>query len=416
MINIAVLGHGVVGSGVVEVIETNQEYIAKNVGDNVYVKRILDLRDFDVPYADKFTKDYADILNDPEISIVVEVMGGINPAYDFSKAALRHQKSVVTSNKELVAAKGAKLLRLAKENNVNYYFEASVGGGIPSIRPLPSCLAANQIDEIAGILNGTSNFILTKMISEQMPFEDALKMAQALGYAEKNPTADVDGHDACRKICILASLAYGKHIYPDSVPTQGIGEITLEDVDYAESNDCVIKLIGRVKKVDEQGHVLCMVSPALLHKQSQLAGISDVFNGILVRGNATGDVVFYGRGAGKLPTASAVVADVIDVAKAKGTTAALTWEDDGVNYVVDYRNTRCDYYIRLSACDTDKQQAMKEIQKQFGEVRYLSRPKQPENELAFVVNDMLERDLLEKEQILSAENIYLVNKIRILNY
>lgn len=254
------------------------------------------------------------------------------------------------------------------------------------------------------------------MISEQMPFEDALKMAQALGYAEKNPTADVDGHDACRKICILASLAYGKHIYPDSVPTQGIGEITLEDVDYAESNDCVIKLIGRVKKVDEQGHVLCMVSPALLHKQSQLAGISDVFNGILVRGNATGDVVFYGRGAGKLPTASAVVADVIDVAKAKGTTAALTWEDDGVNYVVDYRNTRCDYYIRLSACDTDKQQAVKEIQKQFGEVRYLSRPKQPENELAFVVNDMLERDLLEKEQILSAENIYLVNKIRILNY
>ncbi|WP_077534303.1 homoserine dehydrogenase [Massiliimalia massiliensis] len=414
MINIAVLGHGVVGSGVVEVVETNQEYIAKNAGDNIYVKRILDLRDFDVPYADKFTKDYADILNDPEISIVVEVMGGINPSYDFAKAALKHGKSVVTSNKELVAAKGAKLLRLAKENHVNFYFEASVGGGIPIIRPLHSCLAANQIDEIAGILNGTTNFILTKMITEQMQFDEALKLAQALGYAERNPTADVDGHDACRKICILASLAYGKQIYPENVPTEGIGHVTLEDVDYAESNDCVIKLIGRVKKLDDEGNVLCMVSPALLNKQSQLAGITDVFNGILVRGNATGDVVFYGRGAGKLPTASAVVADVIDVAKASDTTSSLTWVDDGVNHVVDYRTTCCDYYVRISACDN--RQAREKIKELFGEVKYLSRPEQPENELAVVMENILEQDLIDKEKILNADSIYIVNKIRILNY
>jgi homoserine dehydrogenase len=414
MINIAVLGHGVVGSGVVEVIHTNQEYIAKNAGDHIYVKRILDLRDFDVPYADRFTKDYADILNDDEISVVVEVMGGINPAYDFTKAALRHGKSVVTSNKELVATKGARLLQLAKENNVNFYFEASVGGGIPIIRPLHSCLAANQIDEIAGILNGTTNFILTKMITEQMAFDDALKLAQKLGYAERNPSADVDGHDACRKICILASLAYGKHVYPENVYTQGIANVTLEDVDYAASCQRVIKLIGRVKRIDDDGNMLCMVSPALIPQNSQLAGIDDVFNGILVRGNATGDVVFYGRGAGKLPTASAVVADVIDVAKANGTNHALSWVDDGINHVINYLTTNCDYYIRISSCDN--KQAQKRIEEVFGNVTYLSRKHQPENEIAIFVSQINEQELLDKEKILSADSIYIVNKIRCLDY
>lgn len=342
MINVAVLGHGVVGSGVVEVIGTNQEDIAKNAGDSVRVKRILDLKEFDVPYKNLFTKDYADILNDDEISVVAEVMGGVNPAYDFVKAALKHKKSVVTSNKELVAAKGAELLAIAKENNVNFYFEASVGGGIPIIRPMHICLAANQIDEIAGILNGTTNFILTKMIHDQMPFDEALKMAQQLGYAERNPSADVDGHDACRKICILASLAYGKHVYPEQVYTEGISKVTLEDVEYAESGDFVIKLIGRAKKLGDNGEISCMVSPALIDRRSQLAGIDDVFNGILVRGNATGDVVFYGRGAGKLPTASAVVADIIDVAKADKTSNSLTWVDDGINHVVNYLDTDSD--------------------------------------------------------------------------
>lgn len=413
MIKIAVLGHGVVGSGVVEVIQTNQEYVAKSAGDSICIKRILDLREFDVPYADLFTKDFADILNDDEISVVAEVLGGINPAYDFVKASLKHGKSVVTSNKELVAAKGAELLELAKQNGVNFYFEASVGGGIPIIRPMHLCLAANQIDEIVGILNGTTNFILTKMITEQMPFEQALKLAQDLGYAEKNPSADVDGHDACRKICILASLAYGKHIYPESVPTEGISSITLEDVEYAASGNAVIKLIGRVKRLDDDNHLCCMVSPALIDKHSQLAGIDDVFNGILVRGNATGDVVFYGRGAGKLPTASAVVADIIDVAKADKTSSSLTWTDDHVNHVVDYLTTSCKYYLRVTACDNAS--AKEKLESVFQNLTYLSRKDQPENELAFLIDEINEQLLLDQIEALSKENIDVISKIRMLD-
>lgn len=414
MINIAVLGHGVVGSGVVEVINQNQESVAKNAGDSVRVKRILDLREFDVPYADIFTKDFNDILNDDEISVVAEVMGGVHPAYEFTKQALEHGKSVVTSNKELVAQKGAELLATAKAHNVNYYFEASVGGGIPIIRPMHLCLAANKIDEIAGILNGTTNFILTKMITEQMEFGAALKLAQELGYAERNPEADVEGHDACRKICILASLAYGKHVYPEYVHTEGITNITLEDVEYAASHNCVIKLIGQAKALDDNGRLSCMVSPALISKQSQLAGIDDVFNGILVRGNATGDVVFYGKGAGKLPTASAVVADIIDVSKAKGTSASLTWTDDGQNHVVDYLKTDSSYYVRVKAEGNVNWKAV--IADVFGEVTFLSRANQPEEEAAFVLDSINEQALLDKEAQLADQNIRVLGKIRILNY
>ena len=299
MAKIAVLGHGVVGSGVCEVIEENQDSIIRRAGQSIEVKRILDLRDFDdLPYRDKFTKNFDDILNDDEISIVVEVMGGVSPAFEFSVAALKKGKSVVTSNKELVAAKGAQLLKIAKEHNCNYFFEASVGGGIPIIRPMHMCLAANEIDEIAGILNGTTNFILTKMIKEGISFDAALKMAQDLGYAERNPAADVEGHDACRKICILASLAFGRHVYPEYVHTEGITKITLEDVSYAENWGGVIKLIGEAKRIPDSKQIECLVSPAFVHGESQLANIDDVFNGVLVRGNATGDVVFYGKGAG----------------------------------------------------------------------------------------------------------------------
>ncbi|MGI5959428.1 MAG: homoserine dehydrogenase [Massiliimalia sp.] len=413
MRQIAVLGHGVVGSGVVEVLTKNKETIAKNVGEPICIKRILDLRDFDVPYKNLFTKDYTDILTDPEISIVVEVMGGINPSYDFVKAALKHKKSVVTSNKELVAMKGAELLEIAKENNVNFFFEASVGGGIPIIRPMYQCLAANEILEVAGILNGTTNFILTKMIQEQMDFADALALAQQLGYAEKDPTADINGHDACRKICILASLAYGKHIYPNFVHTEGIHDITLEDVEYASSCDCVIKLIGRTKPMPD-GKIYCMVSPAFLHRTCQLAGVDDVFNGILVRGNAVGDTVFYGRGAGKLPTASAVVADIIDAAKANGTNHSLAWVDDGENHVEDYLNTTTNYYLRVSACDVDGVEDR--LQELFGAVRFLKRKDQPESEYAFVAWNVGERELLEKEQKLSQHNIEIISKIRVLDY
>ena len=250
MISVAIMGHGVVGSGVAEILTTHKQKLFASIGEEIYVKHILDLREFpDSPLADRFTKDFNDILNDREVRVVVEVMGGLNPAYDFVKKCLKSGKSVVTSNKELVAAHGAELLQIAKDENVNFLFEASVGGGIPIIRPLCQCLAANYIEGIAGILNGTTNFILTKMIEDGMQFDAALKLAQDLGFAERNPAADIEGHDACRKICILASLAFGKHVYPNFVHTEGITEITLEDVKYAEAYNCVIKLIGRVKRL-----------------------------------------------------------------------------------------------------------------------------------------------------------------------
>ena len=236
MIEIAILGHGVVGSGVVEVLATHKDSILKRAQNEINIKYILDLKEFpDSPFADRFTKNFEDIIQDDDVKIVVEVMGGLHPAFEFVKQCLEKGKSVVTSNKELVASKGAELLKIAKEKNVNFLFEASVGGGIPIIRPIHQCLAANDVIEIAGILNGTTNFILTKMIRDQMSFEDALALAQKLGYAERNPAADIEGDDACRKICILASLAFGKHVYPDQVHTEGITKVTLGDVEYAEA-------------------------------------------------------------------------------------------------------------------------------------------------------------------------------------
>ena len=336
MVKIAIMGYGVVGSGVGEVLRVHVDSIAKRAKEEIRIKYILDLRDFpDSPFADRFVKDFDVILNDPEVQIVVEVMGGLHPAFDYVKACLENGKSVVTSNKELVAAKGAELLAIAQKNNLNFLFEASVGGGIPIIRPISQCLAANDVIGIAGILNGTTNFILTKMIREQMTFDDALALAQKLGYAERNPAADVEGHDACRKICILASLAFGRHVYPEQVHTEGIQNLTLADVDYAESWGGVIKLIGRVKMLDS-GKIQIICCPMFIDRDSQLANVDDVFNGILVRGDATGDVVFYGKGAGKLPTASAVVADVIDCVKHIKARKYLFWEDGSPDYVEDY--------------------------------------------------------------------------------
>ena len=312
---VAVMGYGTVGSGVCEVIETHQDTLAKRTGGKALeLARILDLREFP---GDKhealFTKDFNDILNDPEIQIVAETMGGVNPAFDFTMKLLASGKSVVTSNKELVAQKGPELLACAKAHNVNYLIEASVGGGIPIIRPMAQCLAANHIEGIAGILNGTTNFILTQMIEEDMSFADALALAQANGFAEKDPTADVEGHDACRKVCILASLAFGKHVYPSQVETEGISKITLEDVAYVASAGGVIKLLGQIKDLGN-GKIAAFVGPAVVYNGSQLASVKGVFNAVLVRGDAVGDVCFYGQGAGKLPTASAVVADMADCA------------------------------------------------------------------------------------------------------
>ena len=409
MIYMAVMGHGTVGSGVVEVIHTNKFQVEKNLGEQVCIKRILDLREFDVPYANLFTKDFNDILEDEDITVVAEVMGGIHPAYEFTKSLLEQGKSVCTSNKELVAAKGAELLQIAKQNHVNYFFEASVGGGIPIIRPLHTCLAANRIDEIAGILNGTTNFILTKMIHDKMDFSDALKLAQELGYAERNPSADVDGHDACRKICILADLAYGKNVAPEAVHTEGISSISLRDVAYANAAGYSIKLIGRAKP--EGDGLLCMVSPALLPKESPLAGISGVFNGILVRGNAIGDVLFYGQGAGKLATASAVVADMIDMAKSKDYVSSLSWVDDGKNYVVDYKTTSVAFYVRLQGKDLRNQ-----IYRQFEQVTFIEHLREAEDEIAFITPAMVEKDFYSKIAALSSHGVQLKNSIRVLDY
>lgn len=353
MVDIAIMGHGVVGSGVVEVLCHNSQSIAKRAADDINIKYILDLRDFpDSPLADRFTKDFEVIAADPDVRIVVECMGGLNPAYTFVKRCLESGKSVVTSNKELIAAKGQELLTIAKDNNLNLLFEASVGGGIPIIRPIVQCLAANEISEIVGILNGTTNFILTKMIREGMSFDDALKMAQELGYAERNPSADVDGIDTCRKIAILSSLAFGRHVPPELISTEGITAITLNDVKYAEKWGGVIKLIGRVVR-REDGTVLPSVYPAFIPHFSQLSSVDDVFNAILVRGDAIGDVMFYGRGAGKLPTASAVVADVVDCVKHFVSRKYLYWEPACDGYVADFNTNSGEVFICADVDDYD---------------------------------------------------------------
>ena len=350
-VNVAVMGHGVVGSGVVEVLLSHDNSIAVKAKSNINVKYILDLRDFPgLDYSDRFIKDFDLILKDDSIKVVVEVMGGVHPAYEYVKACLEAGKSVCTSNKELVAAHGAELLKIAGEKNTNFLFEASVGGGIPVLRPIAQCLAANDLYEVFGILNGTTNFILTKMIKENMAFDDALALAQQLGYAERNPSADVDGHDACRKICILASLCFGKHVYPNQVRTEGITKITLSDVEYADMAGCVIKLIGYAKLLDD-GKITADVYPALIPKDNQLAGVDDVFNAVMVRGDAVGDVLFYGRGAGKLPTASAVVADVIDCVKHLSARKYLSWEDGSDDYVVNSETVKTKLYVRAEVDD-----------------------------------------------------------------
>lgn len=408
MAKVAVLGYGVVGSGTVELFYKNAEAIRKRTGQkDLDIKYILDIREFpDSPYVDKFTKNFDDILNDDEVSIVAEVMGGVHPAYDFVKAALEKGKSCVTSNKEMVAQKGAELLKIAKEHNCNFMFEASTGGAIPIIRPLHQCLAANNITAVAGILNGTTNFILTKMFSENMAFDDALALAQKLGYAERNPAADVEGLDACRKICILSSLVYGKHVYPDYIHTEGITAITKADVEYAEVWGGKVKLIGSVKKC-ANGKILPMVRPAFVCNDMQLSNISDVFNGITVYGDGFDEVMFYGRGAGKLPTASAVLGDVIDCARLSGTSVSQTWEDsENADFIEDYKNDTVAMYVRTSGADKAQ------IEKLFGDVEYLVKDNAPEGEIAFITPELVEKDIDEK---LSALNGEILGKIRVLN-
>lgn len=405
MVKVAVMGYGVVGSGVVEVFYKNHESIQKKAGMNLEVAHILDLRDFPGdPYENLMTKDFNDIINDDEVKIVVETMGGVNPAYDFVKRCLLKGKSVATSNKELVATKGDELLKIAKENNVNFLFEASVGGGIPIIRPITQCLAANEICEIYGILNGTTNYILTQMIHSGVSFADALKTAQELGYAEKDPTADVEGHDACRKICILSALSFGKHVYPEQVYTEGITKIDLSDVACLETAGMVIKLIGKTTRISDE-KVFATVYPAVISSHSQLATVDDVYNAVMVRGDAIGDVVFYGRGAGKLPTASAVVADVIDCAKHLSSRKYISWTDGAKDYVEDYKQDTVAMYVRMNAKAED-------VEKAFGKVKFLKHDNSNANEVAFITDPMKEKAF---DNLISLVDGEVLSKIRVLD-
>ena len=412
MCKVGVIGYGVVGSGTVELFEKNRESICKKVGKDCDIKYILDLRDFpDSPFADKMIKDFNIMLEDDEIEVVAEVVGGCTFAYDYTKKLLARGKSVVTSNKELVAQHGAELIALANEHNCNYLFEASVGGGIPIIRPLNKCLAGNSIEQISGILNGTTNFILSKMIKEQMDFETALKMAQDLGYAEKDPTADVEGHDACRKVCILGSLAYGKHIYPESVHCSGISKITLDDVEYAENAGYVIKLIGSVKPVGND-NVTAIVCPRLVPKSNLLASVDDNYNAISVTGDGVGDVFFYGQGAGKLPTASAVVGDIIDCLKHHNRVLALTWEDcKDKDYVISYKKAEVSMYVRIKSENAEELKSS--ISEMFGKVMYIERDGRPDDELAFITPNMVEEDIDSNLDILS-KSAEIQSKLRLL--
>lgn len=399
MVNIAIMGHGVVGSGVVEVLCHNAESISKRAEDHINIKYILDLREFpESPLADRFIKDFDIIANDPEIKIVVECMGGLNPAYDFVKRCLMSGKSVVTSNKELIATKGQELLAIAKKNNLNLLFEASVGGGIPILRPIIQCLAANEISEIIGILNGTTNFILTKMVKEGISFDHALTMAQRLGYAERDPSADIDGIDTCRKVAILASLTFGKHVKPELISTEGISQISLTDIAYAEKWGGVIKLIGRVQMLDD-GRVLPTVYPAFIPNYSQLSSVDDVFNAILVRGNAIGDVMFYGRGAGKLPTASAVVADIVDCVKHISARKYIYWDVAEDDFVEDYKLSECELFVRATV--SDYKLALDDVNEQFNVVKTLT---DGGEELAFIVKGT-EGDLRESLEKVSSLDI-----------
>ncbi len=391
MINIAVLGYGTVGSGVVEVINKNHASINKRAGQEVNIKYVLDLRDFPGDPVEKvLVHDYSVIVNDPEVKIIVEVMGGIKPAYDFTRQALEAGKSVCTSNKELVAAHGAELLAIAKANNVNFLFEASVGGGIPIIRPLNQSLTADEITEITGILNGTTNYILSKMTDEGKSFEEVLKRAQEKGYAERNPEADVEGYDACRKIAILTSLALGKQVDYQDIYTEGITKITKTDIEYAKALHASIKLLG-TSKWEDDGKIYSMVAPFMIDSDHPLGHVNGVFNGIFVNGNMLGDTMFYGKGAGKLPTASAVVADVVDAVKHQGTNIMTIWEQDKVE-LGDRTNFACRFFVRVA--DTT---SMETIEKVFGEVEYVTLA-DVSGEYAFLTEKLTEGAFEEKSK------------------
>lgn len=390
MINIAVLGYGTVGSGVVEVINTNYDSIAKKAGEEINIKYVLDLRDFPGdPIQEKIVHDFDVIINDPEVKIVVEVMGGVEPAFTFTKRALESGKSVCTSNKELVAKHGVELLEIARAKNINYLFEASCGGGIPIIRVLNSSLTADEIDEITGILNGTTNYILTEMSANGSDFEEVLKDAQNKGYAERNPEADVEGYDACRKIAILSSLAFGRSVNYEEVYIEGITKITAADIKYANDMKTSIKLLATSRKLGDKFYA--MVSPVMIDGTSPLFSVNGVFNAVFVHGNVLGDAMFYGSGAGKLPTASAVVADVVDEAKHLNRNIMMHWSSKKLD-LMDISQVEGRFFVRVQGTPEEKADWVKTL---FGDVQIRQLADLP-GEFGFVTPVMTEAQYQEK--------------------
>ena len=399
MVKVAVLGYGTVGSGIVEVIKTNQDMVNKKAGDEIDVKYILDLRDFPGdPYENLVVHDVEIILNDPEVLVIAEAMGGVEPAYTFTKRALSAGKSVCTSNKELVAKHGAELIELSRANKCNYMFEASVGGGIPIIRPLNASLTPERVDGITGILNGTTNYILTKMEKEGSDFDTVLKEAQDKGYAERNPEADVEGYDACRKIAILSSLIYGKNVNFEHIYTEGITKITTNDFAYAKKAGYTIKLLAMSKEVD--GKYFAMVTPCMINDQNPLYFVNDVFNGILVHGNTLGNTMYYGAGAGKLPTASAVVSDIIDCVKHLGKTVFCFWVKEELT-LASMDDSVKRFFVRVKDADFAK---AKEV---FGDVEEIDA--QIAGEKGFFTQAMSEKAFKEK----SAQVGEIISRIRV---
>ena len=398
MIKVAVMGFGTIGSGVVEVLSINRESIAKRVGDTIDVKYVLDLRDFEGhPIQKKIVHDYRRIVEDKEVSIVVETMGGVEPAYTFVKAMLEAGKHVTTSNKALVAEKGAELLEIAKAHQVNFQFEASVGGGIPIIRPLKSCLTADVIEEITGIINGTTNYMLTEMSEKGTNFDDVLKDAQAKGYAEKDPTADIEGYDAGRKIAILTSLVAGQQVDFEDIHTEGISHITSTDIKYAKSMGRAIKLLATSKHVGD-GYA-AMVAPFLLNSKHPLFSVNGVFNAIFVKGNVLGDAMFYGSGAGKLPTASAVVADIVEMAKHMDKHIPIEWRREKLE-LIDYKDFDNRFFVRAN----ESEEAVKEV---FGEVEFV-KAEDVTGEVGFVTSVMPESEFETR-----AAKLAVIQKIRV---
>ncbi len=397
MSKIAVLGYGTVGSGVVEVLTKNASIIKEKAGETIEVKRVLDLRDFPGdPVENIVTHDFTDIENDDEISVVVETMGGTKPAYDFVKRSILKGKSVCTSNKALVADHGTELIRLAKEQGVHFFFEASVGGGIPILRPLSRCLVADELLSISGILNGTTNFILTKMADEGSAYEDVLKEAQALGYAEADPTADVEGYDTCRKIAILTALAYGAQVDYEDITTEGISKITDKDISYVKKMGKVIRLLGSSKR--EDGKLFALVSPYIIGADNPLYSVNGVFNAISVTGNMLGEVMFYGQGAGKEATASAVVTDIVEAVKNKDISIEIRWDEKKqvVEPLDDMKNA---FFVRIDKSEKDKASDI------FGVSEFIDGV--VDNEVGFITDVMTEKEFADK-----SAGLAIVSRIR----